>query len=175
VTGSIDTLAPSSASVEDDHYFHLLHLLHRAGQRADDLFSSGVHSHSLTPRQYTVLKAASELDDPSQAGLVAATGIDRSTLADIVRRLVDKELIHRQRTVQDARAYAIRVTEKGAETLRDLEPKIAEIENQLLQAVPASLRPTFLQCLQALVTHLDDDSSSSSNKSGHRHPEQIAG
>lgn len=175
MTGSINTLAPSSKSAGNERYFHLLHLLHRAGQRADDLFSSGVHSHALTPRQYTVLKAASELDDPSQAGLVAATGIDRSTLADIVRRLVEKDLIHRQRTVQDARAYAIRVTDKGAKTLSDLEPKIAEIESQLLQAVPASLRPTFLQCLQALVTHLDDDETSPSGTSRHRHTEQIAG
>ncbi|MFZ1102753.1 MAG: helix-turn-helix domain-containing protein, partial [Hyphomicrobiaceae bacterium] len=39
------------------------------------------------------------------------TGIDRSTLADIVRRLTRKGLLQRCRTNEDARAYAVRLTD----------------------------------------------------------------
>lgn len=175
MTTAFETTGKPGETTTGGHDTHLLHLLHRAGQCADELFSSGVNSHALTPRQYTVLQAASELDDPSQAGLVAATGIDRSTLADIVRRLVDKNLISRQRTEQDARAYAIRVTEHGRDTLNALAPKINEIENRLLAALPASLRPTFLQCLRTLVTELTDGSTPTGRQTSHLHPEKIAG
>jgi DNA-binding MarR family transcriptional regulator len=64
-----------------------LHLLHRAGQCADELFALNVGKTELTPRQYAVLAAAAASEDLSQTALVDATGIDRSTLADIVALL----------------------------------------------------------------------------------------
>jgi DNA-binding MarR family transcriptional regulator len=45
----------------------------------------------------------------SQTGIVARTGIDRSTLADLVRRLQRKGLLQRRRTKDDARAYAVKM------------------------------------------------------------------
>jgi hypothetical protein len=57
------------------------HLLHRAGQRADSLFAGGV-GDILTPRQFAVLQAVAEADGLSQTGIMAATGIDRSSTAD---------------------------------------------------------------------------------------------
>jgi hypothetical protein len=68
-----------------------LHLLHRASQRADSLFS-GHAGNSLTPRQFVVLQAVAEADGLSQTGIMAATGIDRSSTADLVRRLVSHGL-----------------------------------------------------------------------------------
>jgi DNA-binding MarR family transcriptional regulator len=41
----------------------------------------------LTPRQLAVLVTVANNEGLSQTGLVDRTGIDRSTLADIVRRL----------------------------------------------------------------------------------------
>ena len=69
-----------------------LHLLHRAGQRADELFSATMGESDLTPRQFAVLKTVAKSEDLSQTALVQQTGIDRSTLADIVRRLIKKGL-----------------------------------------------------------------------------------
>ena len=62
-----------------------LHLLHRAGQRAGEVFAREMGS-DLTPRQYAVLASVAKSEGLSQTDLVAATGIDRSTLADVVRR-----------------------------------------------------------------------------------------
>ncbi|MGA9540058.1 MAG: helix-turn-helix domain-containing protein, partial [Methyloceanibacter sp.] len=58
------------------------HLLHRAGQRAADIFAEEAKKGGLTPRQYAVLTAVSLEEGLPQAELVARTGIDRSTLAD---------------------------------------------------------------------------------------------
>ena len=65
----------------------VLHLLHRAGQAADELFAKEMEGSDLTPRQFAVLVVLAKHENASQTDIVNATGIDRSTLADIVKRL----------------------------------------------------------------------------------------
>jgi DNA-binding MarR family transcriptional regulator len=93
------------------------HLLHRAEQSATDIFSRIAPAGLLTPRQFAILAAIEANQGLSQTGLVENTGIDRSTLADIIRRMLDKGLIKRERTADDARAYAVHLTRKGSNML----------------------------------------------------------
>ncbi len=132
----------------------LFHLLHRAGQGGDEWVLSLFREADLTPRQFTVLTAAQARTEPSQAALVADTGIDRSTLADIVGRLVSKGLVERHRTQRDARAYAIAVTDKGHETISNLAPRVATMEHQILAVVPEDQRETFILNLEAIVENM---------------------
>ena len=128
-----------------------IHLLHRAGQCADELFASNIGGTDLTPRQFAVLKALSVSDDPSQSLLVEKTGIDRSTMADIIRRLVGKSLVQRRRTRRDARMYAVRLTEKGKTALEAAEPAVRQTDDRILSAVPAAQREQFLRSLARIV------------------------
>ena len=128
-----------------------IHLLHRAGQCADDLFSAEIDSAQLTPRQYIVLKSAADAGEVSQTALVEATGIDRSTVADIVRRLVERGLLQRERTKHDARMYAVTLTNKGREALKAADPTRQACETRLLEAVPAKDREAFLRSLQNII------------------------
>ena len=132
----------------------LFHLLHRVGQGGDELFLNMFREADLTPRQYTVLVAAQAHMEPSQAALVADTGIDRSTLADIVGRLVTKGLVERHRTQRDARAYAIAVTDNGHETIASLAPRVATMEHKVLAVVPEDQREAFIKHLEAIVENL---------------------
>ena len=79
-----------------------IHLLHRAGQCAGDVFSEEIATRDLTPRQFAVLVAVAHEEGLSQTDLVDRTGIDRSTLADIIRRMLGKNLLSRRRTRTDA-------------------------------------------------------------------------
>lgn len=128
-----------------------IHLLHRAGQCADELFASNIGATDITPRQFAVLKALSASDDPSQSLLVEKTGIDRSTMADIIRRLVGKSLVQRRRTRRDARMYAVRLTEKGKTALETTEPAVRQTDDRILSAVPAAQREQFLRSLARIV------------------------
>lgn len=50
----------------------------------------------------------------SQTALVELTGIDRSTLADMVQRMLEKGLLSRERTTQeDQRANAVAISSAG--------------------------------------------------------------
>ena len=128
-----------------------LHLLHRAGQCAEVLFSTEAGKSDLTPRQYAILTSVSQQPDISQTGLVEQTGVDRSTLADIVRRLVKKGLLQRKRTRRDARMYAVRLTHKGQSALSQLKPAAARVDQRLLSALKADQRSGFIDALGEIV------------------------
>lgn len=134
-----------------------LHLLHRAGQCAADLFVAEMGESDLTPRQFAVLLSVSKQEGLSQTDLVAATGIDRSTLADIVRRMLKKGLLQRRRTREDARAYAVKLTEEGQRTLASSQPRVHRVDDRLLAVLPAANRERFLTDLSAIVDALNKD------------------
>ena len=87
-----------------------VHLLHRASRVADAVFGRLVGS-ALTPRQFVVLATVAENEGINQMAIMAATGIDRSSVAELVQRLVKLRLVQRRRTRRDARAYSVRPTE----------------------------------------------------------------
>ena len=128
-----------------------VHLLHRAGQRAGDIFSDEMSRVKLTPRQYAVLVSVAEHEGLSQTGLVERTGIDRSTLADIIRRMLRKGLLQRKRTKEDARAYSVRLTDEGRQMLEAAGPGASRSEERLLAALPVDQRSAFIAALAAIV------------------------
>lgn len=132
----------------------LLHLLHRAGQIADELFLDQRQGRvQLTPRQYQVLKTVGELNGPSQADLVKATGIDRSTVADLIRRLIKLGFVVRRRRSSDVRCYVVKLTPIGEAELRagHLSAKLAG--TALVARVSPRHRAAFVQGLQQIVAH----------------------
>ena len=128
-----------------------LHLLHRAGQCAAEVFQAELGSGDITPRQFAVLVTVSQNEGLSQTHLVERTGIDRSTLADIVRRMLKKGLLQRRRTREDARAYAVKLTEEGWRVLKSVDPLARKVDEKILSSLPASQREKLLQDLNAIV------------------------
>jgi len=128
-----------------------LHLLHRAGQCAEVLFTNEAAKSDLTPRQYAVLVSVAQNPEISQTGLVEQTGVDRSTLADIVRRLVQKGLLQRKRTRRDARMYAVKLTAKGQAALGAVKPIASKVDQKILAVLRADQRADFIEALGVIV------------------------
>jgi DNA-binding MarR family transcriptional regulator len=131
-----------------------IHLLHRAGQCAADIFAAEMGEIDLTPRQFAVLLTVSTNEGLSQTDLVVLTGIDRSTLADIVRRMLKKGLLQRRRTREDARAYAVKLTDEGARILADARPKVEAVDARILLALSDDQQSTLVSDLKAIVESL---------------------
>ena len=129
----------------------VLHLLHRAGQVADELFAAEMAGSELTPRQYAVLAALARRESASQTDIVKETGIDRSTLADIVKRLVQKGVVARRRAKNDARAYAVRLTPVGSAVLKEAEPAAQRVSDRLLRYIVSAHRADLVDSLSSIV------------------------
>ena len=125
-----------------------LNLLHRAGVQADSLFVNNLGGARLTPRQYAVLKAVSQADGLSQTAIMTATGIDRSSTAELVRRLVSFGALQRRRRKQDARQYAVRLTSKGKQLLALGDKAAQQADAAILNRLPPSIRSSFLEGLR---------------------------
>jgi len=128
------------------------HLLHRAAQRALDFYAEETGAGALTQRQHAVLAAVAGREGAAQADLVAATGVDRSTLADMVARMLDKGLLARERSSLDARANAVRLTDAGREALAATSPKADAADARVLALLPKARRKAFLDDLAALAS-----------------------
>lgn len=129
----------------------VIHLLHRAWQCAGEVFTSEVAVSGLTQRQFAVLVAVAGDEGLSQSELVRRTGIDRSTIADIVHRLVKKGLVRRRRHTSDARAYAVSLTTKGRNDLQAAAPGASRADARILAPLPAAKREELVALLNALV------------------------
>lgn len=132
-----------------------LHMIHRASQAGEDLLQSDPKAIELTARQFVVLEHLAVNEGASQRMLVDTTGIDRSTMADIVRRLVAKGFIKRARSKLDARAYEVVLTPKGRAALKSARPVIRRVESKLLEVLSQRQASDFIACLNLIATSLN--------------------
>ena len=95
-----------------------LSLMHLLSRQADQLFAQHVAGGGLSSREYVVLEAVANADGLNQTAIMAATGLDRSSTADVVRRMVGKGHLRRRRTKRYIRQYAVRLTSEGRERFR---------------------------------------------------------
>jgi MarR family transcriptional regulator, temperature-dependent positive regulator of motility len=126
------------------------HLLHRALQLALDIYAEETGPDAVTQRQYAVLAAVAAQEGLTQTDLVRSTGIDRSTLADLVARMIGKGLLARQRSTADARANTVRLTDPGRAALEAAKPRVAAADARIMKLLPTRKRDAFLAVLREM-------------------------
>jgi MarR family transcriptional regulator, temperature-dependent positive regulator of motility len=131
------------------------HLMHRVLQLALDIYSEEAGPDGLTQRQFAVLEAVSQKSGLTQTDLVRATGIDRSTLADLVSRMTTKGLLDREQSAIDARAKAVSLSAAGQAALDAARPKVEAADKRILALLPKSKRDGFLGLLAELAGEAD--------------------
>ncbi len=73
----------------------------------------------------------------------------------VVKRLKSKGLLQRKRTKEDARAYAVKLTEEGRKVLRTAEPLAKRVDERILDALPAKRRAEFMSALASIIGALE--------------------
>jgi len=133
------------------------HLLHRAQQFAAERFAETTGGVEITQRQFAVMSAVADEEGLTQTQLVKATGIDRSTLAELVARMAGKGLLLRERAAHDARANAVRFTEAGRALFEAVRDGAAAADEAILAAVPKGKRAAFIEGLTRIAATVDRD------------------
>mgnify|MGYP001765054644 CR=1 FL=1 len=129
----------------------VIHLLHRASQRADALLEAEL-PQGLTARQAEVLAIIAAHPGTNQSRIVDATGIDRSTMADMVKRLADRGLIKRVRDRRDTRAYRVHLSPEGQKALDAAAPAERRAMDKLVANLASQHRKEIVAILPTLAT-----------------------
>lgn len=127
------------------------HLLRRAHFRAEELFSAELGRWGLTPRQKALLVMAYQHPGETQNQLAERIALDRHSFAEMLRRMVSRGLLSRQRATRDGRAYTIYLTPQGAALLREILPHDAVVEARVVEPLPSEYRPLFVKCLKLMI------------------------
>jgi DNA-binding MarR family transcriptional regulator len=126
-------------------------LLHRASQRANATFAQSQIGSSITSTQMFTLFAVDLLGSASQIRLAEETGVDRSTMSDVVRRLEKAGLLKRKRSKQDLRSFEVELTEAGRAMVKKATAISSDVGQMLLSRIPAARRQSFLDSLRTLA------------------------
>ena len=126
------------------------HLLRRNDQRAFEIFSR-IASDGLTRQQFALLMALAQTPGASQNALVHETGVDKSTIREILDRMVARGWVERERAAYDKRAWTMHISAKGQRLLDERMEKALLVQQEIMAPLPLELRDPFIRCLRILI------------------------
>jgi len=122
-----------------------LHQIHLA------LFLEECKASQLTPVQYGLLTALAIRGDLDQVSLAEEIGLDRTTTAEVLRRLEARKLVSRKPNPDDRRAKRVRITAQGRKLLGAMFKPMQRAQDRLCAPLSQRERDVFLQTLVRLI------------------------
>lgn len=114
------------------------------------LWSSMV-SEEITSPQFAVLNGIARRAGTDQRSLGAEASLDRSTVADVVARLVQRGLVERVRDSADARRNVLQLTKQGRAAHKKLMVRTARMIEVMTAPLDTGERDELLRLMSKLV------------------------
>ncbi|HSV50472.1 MAG TPA: MarR family transcriptional regulator [Burkholderiaceae bacterium] len=127
------------------------HLIRRLNQISVALFLEEIGHLDLTPRQYAALNMIEVVPSIDQASLSNLIAMDKTTLVKIIDRLVEKELITRDRSETDRRTNQLNITDAGRALLKQVLPLLERSDQRILAPLSRPDQRRFMEMLTQLV------------------------
>lgn len=134
------------------------YLVRRLHQIHIGLFAEEFAGEDITPVQFgmlSVLYTGAEMD---QLTLSSSVGVDRTSGADVIKRLVRRGLVFRELSVRDRRAMTVRITGKGKELVDAARPGMVRAQNRLMGPLTGQERRQFIALIRKLIDANNDAS-----------------
>lgn len=122
-----------------------LHQIHVA------MFFEECKALNITPVQYAILTVLSVMPGLDQTSLGQEVGLDRTTTADVVRRLEERGLLERRENPADRRTRHVFLTKEGKSVVVSLRADMARAQERMLAPLKPAQRETFMTLLSTLV------------------------
>lgn len=131
-------------------------LIRRLNQIHYAMFFEECRSQNVTPVQYGILTALSLNPwlDQTQVGM--ELGLDRTTTADVLKRLEDKALIERRVNPLDRRSRQAVITAEGLRVMGLLQDGMWRAQKRLLEPLSQRNQDIFMKLLGVLVEANND-------------------
>lgn len=128
-------------------------LFRRLNSLATALFSEVTGQTEITPMQMGVLLTVRQAGLVSLRDLARKMRVDRSTLQEVVKRMVDRGLLSRRSPANDKRAHELWLAADGIELVKAYFPAVEQLQGRLLEGVPPEEAETTLRCLKFILDH----------------------
>ena len=128
-----------------------LRVLRRSMVRVRELTSDLIEPHGLTGPQMLALLWIRDCEDLTQVELAAELDSDPNTVSAMVRRLIAKELVAREKHRTDGRAVRLSVTEKGRALVEKALPDVDRLSRHLFALMPPADEAAVLSWLEAVI------------------------
>jgi DNA-binding MarR family transcriptional regulator len=126
-------------------------LLRRCHQISVSIFRESCAELDLTPAQFGVLYAVEQNPGVEQIGVATMLGLDRSTTANVVDRLISRDFARREGHATDKRRCSLTLTRKGRDVLARARAMAADAQTRLLEPLPPAERTQLLALLHRLM------------------------
>jgi DNA-binding MarR family transcriptional regulator len=130
------------------------YVLRRASTAALAEFSQRLAPLDLRPTDAALLILLDSAPQVTHSDVAATLGLRRPNLVPVVAGLQTRGLLERRRI--DFRSEGLALTQQGSSLLKRVRRIIALHEVELIERVPAELRPMVLPILMALWGHGED-------------------
>lgn len=104
----------------------------------------------LYPGQELLMMQLLALDGQTQSELLAAVGLDHSTVSKSLKRMQEAGLVVREPAEHDRRAVRVRLTQKGRAMREPLEAMWAELEHTSVRHLDAPAVERFVDASHAI-------------------------
>lgn len=126
-------------------------LLRRLHQIHSAMFESRQGEESLTEVQFALLSILAQSEDLDQTALAGASGLDRSNVADVIKRLEMRGLVRRAPGLADKRLVLVQITEPGRRLVRLAEQQLRRVDNQMLNQLSPADRQLFIDLMMRVL------------------------
>jgi len=134
-------------------------LIRRLHQIQVGLFAEECGEFDVTPIQFGFLTVLYEEDDSlDQISLSAAVGIDRTTGADVIRRLQRRGLLTRVPSKADRRAKPVRITDAGRAMVERIFPCMVRSQERFIEPLSSGEQAQFSKLMTKLIRANDSAS-----------------
>ncbi|MBW2544991.1 MAG: winged helix DNA-binding protein [Deltaproteobacteria bacterium] len=147
----------SKASVE--HNRKLLFLIAELCQAARFCRQDSVFCEGVTFSQFLILDALATREGLKMADLHSVLAVEKSTTTRLIRPLIERELVQREKAEHDLRATYLRITPAGKETYRRVWDCFTEFAGTIRGKIPENDMNDVYRTLRIFIDAIRDTSS----------------
>ncbi len=142
---------PKALEFDLDNAFGFL--IRRLNSLAAALFAQLSGQTELSGMQMGILLAVYQADLISLRGLSRRMHIDRSTIQEVVGRMVSRGLLRRRVPEHDRRTHELWLTPEGIEQVHQHLGAMAKLQGKLFEGIPPGDVEITLRCMHAILRH----------------------
>ena len=132
-------------------------LIGSASRWSKRLFDQTLKEYDITAVQWAILKHLEECGKCSQNQIAESLYMDKASVGTIIEKLIKKEMVTREKSEDDRRAYHVFLTKKAKQVVQDLTSTAEETNEKSFGNMSQKERTALKALLQKVIENLDKE------------------